>query len=246
MIGTEIIHIESLDSTSNYAATMFKEAKIGSGGVIMADKQLNGRGQQGTQWQSEAGKNLTISIVLSHSDFQINDQVLLNFWISTSICELLKKIGISALIKWPNDILINKKKIAGILIENQNRGSYITQSIIGIGLNINQEKFEIPMCTSIKNETKTHFTREKILELLIKELNELYPLFEIRDHNKLKERYLSNLWLLNEVSTFKSCEKNFEGVIKDVDSFGRICIQSQGEIKHYQVKEVYFTLRNET
>ena len=128
--GHRIIHLPSVDSTNNYTANLLREGKIGHGAVILADEQLAGRGQRGASWTSKAGENLLVTFLVTPDNLSVNDQEVLTQFITVSIADFLVKIGISASIKWPNDIYVDGKKLAGILIENALNGGNIATSII--------------------------------------------------------------------------------------------------------------------
>ena len=131
-IGQKIIHLESVDSTNNYAAILLSEGRIGHGTVILADEQTNGRGQRGAKWLSAEGVNLLFSLVVQPDNLSVSDQCVLTEITSLALIEFLRKFGISAQVKWPNDILVNGEKIAGVLIENHLKGNLIASSVIGI------------------------------------------------------------------------------------------------------------------
>ena len=245
MIGNQIIHLDRVDSTSNYVATLISEGKARHGMVILAENQTNGRGQRGSVWQSESSKNLILSIYLEHSDLEIHHQEALTHFTSIAILNCLSKFGISSVIKWPNDLLVTKKKIAGILIENQLRGNKITSSVIGIGLNILQTEFDFPGSTSILSILNKPVHKEEVFETLIFELNSIYLQLQNKAYAKLKENYLNNLWLLGVSSIFERNNTFFNGIIRGTDSFGRLEIEDVDGIKTYDLKEIKFTLRNE-
>lgn len=245
MIGNQIIYLDRVDSTSNYVATLISEGKARHGMVILAEIQTNGRGQRGATWQSEDAKNLLLSIYLEHKDLEISKQESLTHFISLGLSNTLLHFGISNHIKWPNDILVGSKKIAGILIENQLRSSKINTSIIGVGINILQTTFDFKGSTSVSLESKTPITKENFLSELIKQLNHLYPLVQYKIMDKLKNEYLSKLWLLGVESPFESNGENFIGKILGTDNFGRLLVEVKKEIKTFDLKEIKFTLRNE-
>ena len=133
-IGSKIIHLESVDSTNNYAANLVRQGNCDHGTVILADDQFLGKGQRGSEWIATKGDNLTTSIVLTPDNLSVEDQFYLTCLASLSVVDTLKEYHIEASIKWPNDIYVEHKKIAGILIENSFQGNSIKSSIIGIGL----------------------------------------------------------------------------------------------------------------
>ena len=245
MIGNQIIYLDRVDSTSNYVATLLSEGKARHGVVILAENQTNGRGQRGTVWQSQSSQNLLLSFYIEHNQLEIIYQEALTHFVSLALYHCLMKFELNAHIKWPNDILIGRKKIAGILIENQLRGSKIASSIIGIGLNVSQNPLDIPGSTSMSQETTNNITKELILEELLIQLNTNFQLLNQKQYSKLKSNYLEKLWLLGVPSLFESNKDKFTGIIRGTDEFGRLQIEQNHQVKTYDLKEVKFILRNE-
>ncbi len=130
-IGRKIIRLESVDSTNNYIANLLKEGVLEDGTVILADDQYAGRGHRDSEWLANAGENLTFSFFLDNVNLSVQNQFYLTCIVSITLTQLLDKYGISSKIKWPNDIYVDQKKIAGVLIENQLSSTYIKSSIIG-------------------------------------------------------------------------------------------------------------------
>jgi BirA family biotin operon repressor/biotin-[acetyl-CoA-carboxylase] ligase len=166
-IGHTILNFNELPSTNDYLkenASFFNE-----GTVVWTKNQTSGRGQQGNKWISEADKNLTFSILLLPHFLQVNKQFYLSMVTALAVTDFLKKFDVEAQIKWPNDILVNKKKISGILIENTLKGNSINCSIVGVGININQTNFCAPNSTSLLNVIKSNsaFNLEELLKAFI-------------------------------------------------------------------------------
>lgn len=168
-----IIWLESVDSTNNEAKRRI--ARLADMSVIAAYEQTAGRGQRENIWLSEPGKNLTASIVLKHdgtilSRVSADNQFIISEMISKAVVGLLADYGVVARIKWPNDIYVGDKKICGILIEHTLRGSSIINSIIGVGLNVNQTEFDesLPNPTSLAAESNLeNFDLNELLVRLI-------------------------------------------------------------------------------
>jgi BirA family biotin operon repressor/biotin-[acetyl-CoA-carboxylase] ligase len=152
-IGRQKLELEEVASTNSFALNLIRENKASEGCLISARSQSGGRGQQGNTWESESGKNLTISIVLNPNFLPVGRQFALSQIISLTVAALAEEcIGNKApvKIKWPNDIYAGDQKIAGILVENVLRDHAITASVLGIGLNVNQEAFlTAPRATSL-------------------------------------------------------------------------------------------------
>lgn len=240
-IGHKIVYLDSVDSTNNYVANLVKSSKIDHGTAIMADVQTAGKGQRGAVWQAEAGENILLSVFLKPDKLSVSQQVLLTFFAANSIREVLRKIGISATIKWPNDIYVGNKKIAGILIENSISKSYIAHSILGIGLNVNQLNFEGVNATSIQLETNEYFQRNELLFMLLFQLNKNWELIT-QQSPKLKAEYLENMFRIHQLSGFKIGEIEIEGTIIGVDENGLLIVEVKGEKKTFNLKEISFIL----
>ncbi len=132
----ELIHIDETDSTNRW----LKEHGEGCM-VVVADYQSAGRGCGTNKWESERGKNLLFSVLLHPAGMRARDQFRISMAVSVALCEMLSQYAGDFSIKWPNDIYWRDRKICGILIENQLQGSYMRDSIIGVGLNVNQREF---------------------------------------------------------------------------------------------------------
>ncbi|MFT7614301.1 MAG: BirA family biotin operon repressor/biotin-[acetyl-CoA-carboxylase] ligase, partial [Parvicellaceae bacterium] len=164
-IGQKKIVLPSVDSTNNFAANLIKETNVVDGTVILSEKQTNGRGQSGNSWQSAYGDNITCSYILRPKFLDIEEQFYISIITSLAIISTLKSYGIEPKIKWPNDILVGSRKIAGILIENSISGKTLNHSIIGVGLNVNQTSFDLGIsATSIANVTGQIQIKETVLD----------------------------------------------------------------------------------
>jgi BirA family biotin operon repressor/biotin-[acetyl-CoA-carboxylase] ligase len=247
MIGSEIIHFKRVDSTSNYIATLLKESKVVNGLVILADEQTEGRGQRGAKWQSTPGQNILCSCYIQHNELSINHQQNITHFVSLAIINCLNHVGLKAKIKWPNDIVIENKKIAGILIENQFQGQKIKSSIIGIGLNVLQEDFDFINSTSIVKELKKEILLKTVFNQLIYSLNQEFIHLQQHSFSVLEINYRNNLWLLNESSEYETENgEKFNGIIKGTDSMGKLIIyrEDKTRIESFGLKEIKFTKRN--
>lgn len=239
-IGHKIIHLDVVDSTNNYVAKLIKSKGITHGTVIMADEQTNGRGQRGANWQTQAGMNLIFSLFVEFSDLSVERQDAIHHWISLSVLETLKKNGINAVIKWPNDILTENGKIAGILIENTLSDKHVKHSIVGIGLNVNQIDFGDLQATSIKLETGNSFSINEFSYMLINQLNLLNEKLVNNDFSTLKHNYLQKMWGMNQEVTFLRNAKQEKGTILGTNDQGLLEIKTINGIEIFDIKEVTF------
>jgi len=169
------IKFDTIESTNDFLKSYAKTKKLPDFFYVYTDKQSKGRGQQSNTWQSDCCKNILISIFLQPK-LSVSQQQQLNQIVALSIIKVLEKFNILKLnIKLPNDIMSDGKKIAGILIENVIRHQTWKQSIIGIGLNVNQTEFvNLPQATSMKLISGKDYNQEDIIALLIQELKENY------------------------------------------------------------------------
>jgi BirA family transcriptional regulator, biotin operon repressor / biotin---[acetyl-CoA-carboxylase] ligase len=151
---TDYYQLDSTVSTNDFANNIVPDA--GRWAAVHANEQSSGRGQRGSSWHAEPGKNILCSFVFCPPvGFYASEQFRISAAAALGTCRYLQHIGAAPRIKWPNDIYCGVKKIAGILIENSLCGQYMSKVIIGIGLNLNQEVFPawLPNPTSALLET---------------------------------------------------------------------------------------------
>lgn len=229
-----------VDSTNNYTAKLLNEQKVEFGQVILADEQTEGRGQRDAVWVSEVGKNLLFSVYITLDNLSVTNQLTLMQYTAISVCSALNDLGLNAQIKWPNDLVVDGVKIGGILIENQIQGNHILSSIIGIGLNVNQMVFTDLDATSIKAQLGIDQNRIDVLAVVLNQLNLFFPLIQF-DASELNRIYLTHLYLLDKKSKFHSeTLGEFEGEIKGVDPFGKLCVNFNNQELRFNVKEIKF------
>lgn len=245
-IGQKIIRLNTVDSTNNYTANLLKERKIEHGTVILADEQTSGKGQRGASWFSKAGENLLLSVYVVPDNLSVEQQVVLTHFASVCLVEILRKIGLSVKIKWPNDIYINDHKIAGILIENTISAGKISNSIIGIGINVNQVDFDDIVATSIKKEMGEYYPIESVVLFLIDEMNRNWENTKCPENENLKNQYLENLYLKNIEACFEDVEGQFLGEIKGISDEGFLLVTKKGSANpvKYDLKELKFISQN--
>jgi len=217
-----------VDSTNNYIFSMKGSLLFKEGLVVTANYQSRGSGQRGSLWESLIGENLLISVIVE-SNIPAKNQFLLSKCVSLALYDLLTLHTDNVSIKWPNDILIGKQKVAGILIQNILKGKEITHSVIGIGLNVNQTEFKAysPQATSLKLLLNKTFDISIIQEKLLKCLAERIK--QLRSEVDQEKEYLSALFLNNKVASFESKGQEFMGIIKGVDQGGKLCIQLEDD-----------------
>ena len=240
-VGRKIIRLESVDSTNNYTANLIKASDVTHGSVILAVEQTAGRGQRNAEWLVKPGENLTFSLYIDEVKLSVSEQFKITQLVSLAICDLLKKYSIIAKIKWPNDIYVDSKKIAGVLIENQLQGESIKSSIIGIGLNVNQTLFEGFDATSLKLCTGNFVNIEEVLFGFIHSFNQL-----IDCTTNVEEEYLKRMYLINKKTLFLNPEGNtFRGEIIGVSPTGKLRVLVGEGMEEFDLKGIQFTPQNE-
>lgn len=240
-IGQKKIVLPSVDSTNNFAANLIKETNVVDGTVILSEKQTNGRGQSGNSWQSAYGDNITCSYILRPKFLDIEEQFYISIITSLAIISTLKSYGIEPKIKWPNDILVGSRKIAGILIENSISGKTLNHSIIGVGLNVNQTSFDLGIsATSIANVTGQIQIKETVLDRLSGNLEKYYLQLRAGSFEDIKAEYLTELYGYGEQLKYRdiASNKTFVGTIVDVENNGPVKLNTGSGIRSYYFKEV--------
>lgn len=239
----DIIRKPSLDSTNAYAQSLSIDDDLACGTVVLTYNQTNGRGQLTNHWESEIGKNLTISVILKPKFIFAGDQFNISRIISLAIYDVLNSYMENVSIKWPNDIYVGNKKIAGVLIENTIMGSSIEYSICGIGLNVNQSLFlsNAPNPTSMFLESGRVFDTEKILVQLRTKINDRMNFIRDNGANSLNSDYQKNMYRNNGEYKFKDVDSSFMASVEGVNEYGQLLLKrTNGLVSTYSFKEVSF------
>ncbi|MEQ1587636.1 MAG: biotin--[acetyl-CoA-carboxylase] ligase [Cyclobacteriaceae bacterium] len=240
-VGKNLVFVPECHSTNTLAMDLGQRESIVEGTVVITDNQHSGRGQRGNQWVSEPGKNLTFSLILRPGFLRPDQQFRLTMVMSLAVTDFVKsKVPDSVKIKWPNDVLVNERKICGILIENSLSGDTIQSAVAGIGLNINQTSFPSLNATSIKQETGKDYTLENELPLLLQAIEERYVQLLDGKINLLENDYLTNLYRKGELHVFNTMAGALNGMIEGVDQRGRLILQTSEGKQFYDLKEISF------
>ena len=242
-IGKNIIELDVVDSTNNYASKLVAEMEVLEGTVLIAHFQGEGKGQRGNVWTSEPGKNLTFSLVLKPKKVSPSEAFVISKIVSLAICKYLETVvEEDVFIKWPNDIYVGEKKICGILIENQFKGKNFENAIIGIGLNVNQTNFQnLPRVTSLILELKKELELRSVIEVLLKSVEICYLRFQREGISEIHEEYLTNLLFIDEMRRYKTSQGKIIGKIVNVLSNGKVEIETkEGQLFNFGIKELAF------
>lgn len=244
----KIVRLQETASTNTYAASLASE---GEPLIVVAGRQTAGRGQRGNKWESEPGKNLTLSLLWFPVGFRASLQFAISEAVALAVCDLLRDAGIAASVKWPNDIYVGDRKICGILIEHAVAGTDICHTIAGIGINVNQRRFlsDAPNPVSMQQL----LGRESDLEILLAELSEklecrLASVGSESGRQALHAEFMSRMWRNDgKAHLFRDAATGleFRGIIRDVGPSGHLSVQdvAAGRLTRYAFKEVEFLLR---
>ncbi|WP_397363492.1 biotin--[acetyl-CoA-carboxylase] ligase [Olleya sp. R77988] len=235
-----IIKLDATDSTNRFLRDLSLDSPIKDFTVIVTNHQTNGRGQMGTNWQSQTSKNLMFSVYKRFDVLPFEEQFKISMAVSIAIIKALKSINIPKLsVKWPNDILSANSKICGVLIENVIQHNQIGSSVIGIGLNVNQVQFsDLPQASSLKKITGVNYDLDEVMHTILKELKIAFEILENQTKD-VKSIYESYLFRKEKPSTFKNDEGLFSGIIKGVSNEGLLEILVEDQIlKTFDLKSV--------
>jgi len=216
--------------------------------VIFTENQTRGRGQQGTSWLSEPRQNLTFSIILRLQHLSLASQFLFNKALSIHLLGFFRTYFSTSpdtfRIKWPNDVYLNGKKIAGILIENSLQGNSINSSVVGIGLNVNQRLFDFPTASSLALAFDREINRYDLFNSLLHYLDENLPLafdaLSEAETQTIHHVYDAILFGLHEQRWFQSSGEPFTGTLKGVDEQGQLILETTRGEELFEIKSIQF------
>lgn len=246
-IGRNLIKLAETDSTNTYLKALAETENLPEGTAVLADFQRSGRGQRGAQWESSAGKNILLSVLLLPVFLDVNEQFVLSQAIALAVHDFISFYlpGEEIKIKWPNDILVNNKKISGILIENNLNGNKIKNTIAGIGININQENITLPDATSLSQISGKIYALESVCSKLFSFIEARYLQLRRGNEAQLRYEYLQKLYGYRQSNAYLDMDKNIEfaGIIKGVSVSGKLQLQVGEEIKEYDLKQIKLILK---
>ena len=244
-----LIHIAKADSTNGYLNALCEKEKVSELTTVVADFQTAGRGQRGNSWESEDGKNLMFSFVLYPTFLEARKQFLLSQIASLAVKETLDLYIGDVSIKWPNDIYWKDKKICGMLIENDLMGIHISQSIAGVGININQKEFhsDAPNPVSLKQITGKEHNRHEILAHILKRVQIYYNGLQTEERNtyaaEISARYARALFRRRGFHLYEDANGKFSARLLRVEQDGRFVLEDEnGKEREYLFKEVQYIL----
>jgi len=240
-----IIRLDSSPSTNQHAAELLRsDQDLADWTTIVTTAQTEGRGQRGNSWESESGKNLTLSLICKPVEIYANQQFVISQAVALGIVDFLDSFSPDFSIKWPNDIYWKRKKICGILIENTLFGENIKSSVVGIGININQQAFvsdapnPVSLCQVAGEELDLEFCLSGMLSKVVERI------IAARNGVDLSREYLNRLFQYNEEALYLKDGKCFSGKIVGVQQTGRLLVENvdEGCLEKFWFKEVEFVI----
>lgn len=235
------VFLDECDSTNIYALDLVRQQRPQNGFVVHTNFQSQGKGQRGKSWKAAKGENALFSVIyyphhISPSDhFKLNKLVSVSLWRATRSFEP----DVELYIKWPNDIYIGNKKVAGILIQNVLKGKLLDYSVIGIGINVNQKVFteDQGRPTSLSVAFSKDVDPLSVIKRTVEELDTvMQPNFD----KDVDEWYQGHLYLKGQESTFKADGVWFNGVIEGVDHQGQLMIRQDKQLKAFTFGEIEY------
>jgi len=237
----KLIKLDAIDSTNDFLKALSSQDQLENFTVVTAENQTKGKGQMGGKWESEAGKNLIMSVLVKDFLFD-NEQVFnLSIVVSLAITEVLKSLNIPDIcIKWPNDILSYNKKLVGILIENTIKSDGRIVSVVGIGMNVNQTDYtDLPNASSLAVISGKSFDKEELAILIVEKIKEKIQLWQTSAKD-LWTVYFNSLFKKGVPMPFKNLnDQNFMGIIQGVSPIGKLQVLLEDDsVVEFDIKEV--------
>lgn len=231
--GSNHIHLTEIDSTNKYTMQLLRQNVIEHGTVVTADYQTQGVGRNQAHWQSGPTKNLLFSILVDPKALRVTDQFLISMLSAVAVFSALNQMGIQAEIKWPNDVLVDNQKIAGILIQNTVKGAFVDKSIIGIGLNVSEApNLETYAATCIQAYNPA-INREEVLSILVQKMAYYFQLFQ-QNTATIKKLYLNALLGFNDWIQLKKDNHWLPFTIVDVQNSGELVGRFKNDAATYK------------
>jgi BirA family biotin operon repressor/biotin-[acetyl-CoA-carboxylase] ligase len=241
--GARKIYVEQTSSTNSYMLQLSATDRLPEGSVAVTGYQSHGRGQGDHFWESEPRKNLIFSMVLYPASVKGADQFRLSLAVSLAVYDFVSQHVENVSVKWPNDVYVGDKKIAGILIENFIEGNCLNKSITGIGVNINQEIFasNAPNPVSLRQLTGNEYDLNVCLDRLTGCIAARYRMMQASRIRRLHTDYLQHLYRFGQPGRFRAGGRSFEAVITGINRYGMLeMITADREQKTFGFGEVRF------
>jgi len=238
----QLIELESVDSTNNYAMARIHEGLASDGMVYLAHHQWAGKGQRGKKWVSEPGQNLMMSLIIEPSYLDLSQQFLFSSAIALSVLEFVNGFEHKNWkIKWPNDIYWNDRKAGGLLVESIVTGQIWSWAIAGIGMNLNQASFpvEIPNAISLKQITGVHYEPVSVARAFVPIIRRYISILQ-NSPNQILRSLNDSLYMKDRVIALRKNDELLVTGLNSVDSNGLLIT----EAGHFKLGEVEWIINH--
>ena len=230
-IGHDIQYYQRLPSTNLEAFELIETNDASDGTVIITDQQFQGKGRKNRSWYASPGKAVTFSVILK-PNISVNLRGLLALGTGVATSQAIKKFGCLPTLKWPNDILLSKKKCGGILLDTRVREEMIKWAIIGVGINVNEQKKELPeelqsIATTLASEKGSPIQRELLIAWILNALESLINTLKKGEINRVKEAWLTQCDHLDEPVIFELNGKKSSGLFLGINDNGAALIKTK-------------------
>lgn len=240
-MGKNLVFVPECHSTNTLALQLCQQSATSEGTMVITDNQTQGKGQRGNSWEAKPGQNLTFSVILKPTFLKASEQFQLNRSVSLGLYDFLcEKFGAWVKIKWPNDMIVQNKKVCGILIENIIQGSVIEWSVVGIGLNVNQTSFGSERAGSLQMFTQADHDLDQELSNLLSCIEVRYLALRQGKTEQINKDYKQALLGIDEKRKFRLQHHEVEGIIRGVDTVGRLMLQTLEGDQVFDIKEIEF------
>ncbi len=242
-IGQQRLHIDTLHSTNDHLKTIITRGESAEGLTVTTEYQTSGRGQIGNSWESNEGENLLMSVYLTPKFLSAGHYFYLNMSVCLAVVDALNFLLPGFQIKWPNDILFDGTKVAGILIESTISAAVVQSCIIGVGLNVNQRQFKAKggfAANSLRNIIGNEIDREYVLRIVLKSMEARY--LQLRQRlGLLRSDYFNALYGYRQKVRAVVNGTPVDAVITDVLADGQLVVLINGREQKFRFKEISFT-----
>lgn len=240
----KVLHtLQAVDSTNTWLQQYVLQHQAAEGLVVVTESQFAGKGQQGAQWQSDPGKNLLMSVLFKPGFLLAEGMFLLNKAMALAVRSAVQEFTAEPVwIKWPNDIYVREKKIAGILIETVLQGNTLKHCIVGVGLNVNQQKFDdtLPFAISLFQIIGKSTTMQSVLDAVCTEMENAYLLLKSGNDATIDAGYHKYLFRKDTVTEFAEQETTFFGKITGVNNAGKLLVQVGKTLREFNAKQIRY------
>ena len=246
IVGSKIIELPEISSTNDFASALLSKDKQPEGTIVLTEFQTDGKGQGNNIWHSFKGENILMSLILYPGFLNASKQFYLSEIVTLSIIKTIKEyLNLNCKIKWPNDIFLNNKKIGGILIQNSLKAQFMKNSIVGIGLNVNQKKFlkELPNASSLALESGKELDKQELFYALLQNLDRYYLKLRNGEFEIIKREFIKNL--LGYDSILKCQAENgerFNAKVETVKETGEIVLNVNNELRSFMHGQIRFII----